>query len=67
MRGDLYPKDSWDPAMLLRIERDADIDAALLSICWRKLADAAATHPLKDLCRDLVCVHRKSGTASSWI
>ena len=53
MRGDIYPKGSWGPTVIRRIERDVDIDAVLLSIYWRKPADASATHPLKDLCRDL--------------
>ena len=61
MRGDLYPKDSWNPATLRRIERGVDIDAVLLSMCWRKPADASATHPLKDLCRDLVFCAQKVG------
>jgi len=40
VRGDLYPKDSWDPAMLRRIERGVDIEAMLLSIYWHKPAYA---------------------------
>ena len=51
----------WGPAMLRRIERDADIDVVLLSIYWHKPADASATHPLKDLCRDLVFCAQKVG------
>ena len=58
--GDLYPKDSWGPAMLRRIERDAGIDAVLLPIYWHRPADASATHTLNDLCRDLVFCAPKS-------
>ena len=47
--------------MLRRIERGADIDDVLLSIYWHKPADTSATHPLKDLCRDVVVCAQNVG------
>jgi hypothetical protein len=41
VRADLYPKDSWGPAMLRGIEREAVIDAVLLSMYWHKPVDAS--------------------------
>ena len=47
--------------MLRRIERGVDTDVVLLSIYWRKPADASATRPLQELCRDLVFCAQKVG------
>ena len=47
--------------MIRRIERDIAIDAVLLSIYWHRPADASATRPLKDLCRDSVLCAKTVG------
>ena len=61
VRGDMLSRDSWEPAMLRRVERDADIDVVLLSIYWHRPSDANQEHPLKNLCRDLVFCAEKVG------
>ena len=61
VRGEFTGDDTWSPASLRRVERDAEIDVVLLSLYWHK-PEQNAEHPLKNLCRDLVFSAQQVGT-----
>ena len=65
VRGEFPSGETWDPAMLRRVERDAEIDVVLLSLYWHMPA-AGQEHPLKNLCRDLIFCAQQTGKASTW-
>ena len=59
VHGDFPQEDSF--GSMRRVECDADIDVACLSLYWHKPTDDSVEHPMKSMCRDIVLSAQRVG------